>query len=152
MRNSEHRRDAARCQWLRMLLSFFLILVSSFTASCRGLHFYAQAAQGQWQIVSKARPVDAVMNEADTAVKERLALVQELRAFAAKELGLPAEKQYDRYTDLGRPYVVWVVFAAPEFSTEAKTWTYPLLGKLKYRGWFREANAQREGDALRRQG
>lgn len=85
-------------------------------------------------------------------MKQRLALVEELRTFASEKLGLPAERQYDRYTDLGLPYVVWVVFAAPEFSAEAKTWTYLLLSRLKYRDWLTETAARREADDLKRAG
>ena len=136
---------------LRLLLFFCMLLLPA----CRAVHFYTQAAAGQWEIMRKAQPLAAVMHSdggATTAVKERLALVQELRAFAACELHLPAEKQYDRYTDLGREFVVWVVYAAPEFSVEAKTWWYPLLGHLKYRGYFHEADAQEEAARLRAQG
>lgn len=133
----------------------FTAMLACLPASCRSVHFYAQAAHGQWEILHKARPIAEVTgpSSSETAdVKQRLALVEELRTFASEKLGLPAERQYDRYTDLGRPYVVWVVFAAPEFSTEAKTWTYPLLGRLKYRGWFTERAARREADDLKRAG
>lgn len=85
-------------------------------------------------------------------VKQKLTLVQDLRSYAAQALHLPAEAQYDRYTDLGRKYVVWVVYAAPEFSVKAKTWWYPLLGSLKYRGYFNEQDAEHEADHLRREG
>ena len=103
----------------------------------------------------RARPIPEVISECfgETAkVKARLALVHELREFASRELQLPAERQYDRYTDLHRDYVVWVVHAVPEFSVDAKTWWYPVLGKLKYRGYFSEADAQGEGDRLSAQG
>jgi len=139
-------RSAARR--LRLLLPVAALALTA----CRTVHFYTQAAAGQWEIMRKARPIEEVIHGcsgASIAVKGRLALVQELRAFAARELGLPAEKQYDRYTDLGRRYVVWVVAAAPEFSVEAMTWRYPVIGHLKYRGYFSEPDALREGDRLR---
>jgi predicted aminopeptidase len=138
---------------VKIALPLLLTAIVALT-SCRAVHFYAQGAAGQWEIIHKARPVEQMRQDPDTppAVKERLSLVQQLRGFAARELVLPADRQYDRYTDLGRPYVVWVVYAAPEFSVEAKTWWYPVLGHLKYRGYFSEADAQREGDRLRARG
>jgi predicted aminopeptidase len=131
-----------------------LLTVLAALSSCRGVHFYAQGAAGQWEIIHRARPVAQVRQDPDTppAVRERLGIVEELRTYAARALALPAERQYDRYTDLGRPYVVWVVNAAPEFSVEARTWWYPVLGHLKYRGYFSEADAQREGQRLRARG
>ena len=46
--------------------------------------------------------------------------------------------------DLGRAHVVWVVTATPEFSTELHTWWYPVIGRLKYRGFFSEKEARAE--------
>src|SRR5690606_36590476 len=54
--------------------------------------------------------------------------------------------------NLGRRYVVWVIFAAPEFSVDAKSWWYPLVGHLKYRGFFREDLAEKEAAKLRSDG
>jgi predicted aminopeptidase len=59
---------------------------------------------------------------------------------------------YERYADIHRRFVVWNVHAAPEFSLEAKTWWYPVVGSLKYQGWFSEAAARDHAAALRRQG
>jgi len=45
-----------------------------------------------------------------------------------------------------------VVYAAPEFSTESKKWWYPLVGSLKYRGFFNEKDARREAGMLKNKG
>jgi len=123
-------------------------------ASCRTIKFYAQAARGQWEITHKARPIPEVIADPKTKpdLRTRLALVHTLRDYARKELHLPAEKQFRDYADLSRRYVVWVVFAAPEFDTEAHTWWYPLVGTLKYRGFFTESAAKEEADKLKAQG
>ncbi len=138
----------------RHLLTGFLSAAALLLVSCRAVSYYTQAAQGQWRILHGAVPVEKVLADPSVPdkIKEKLQLVAELRRFAAKELHLPAESQYDHYCDLQRPYVVWVVFAAPEFSVEAKTWWYPLVGSLKYRGYFREADAKAEADRLRARG
>lgn len=128
--------------------------LGSLACSCSTAGYYAQAARGHLEIMRKARPNERVIAAPDTkdSLRERLRLVEELRTFARDALGLPAAGQYDRYTDLKRRYVVWVVYAAPEFSTEAVTWWYPLIGKLKYRGYFDEAGAEKLAGELRGQG
>ncbi|MDZ4289706.1 MAG: aminopeptidase, partial [Prosthecobacter sp.] len=122
--------------------------------SCSTVQFYSQAIQGQSEVFDKARPVAEV--KADPVTKlllsQRLDVVAEMLTFAKKELHLPSKGQYERYTDLKRPYVVWVVYAAPEFSVEGKTWSYPFIGKLEYRGFFSEDLAEREAEKWRRQG
>jgi predicted aminopeptidase len=129
-------------------------LIGMGLASCRTVSFYSQAALGQWEIYSKSKPIDSILAESVTPEKlrKKLELVQELRAYARDALNLPSENQYDCYCDLGRKHVVWVVFAAPEFSVEAKTWWYPLVGSLKYRGFFDEKDAEREAESLKKRG
>ncbi len=128
-----------------------VLLILSGCTSCSTLKFYGQAIQGQMQILNEARPVEEVKRDPQTAdtLRKRLVLVDELRTFASKKLKLPVNKQYRSYTDLHRKYVVWVVYASPEFSLESKTWNYPFLGKLKYRGFFKEAEAESEVAKLR---
>jgi predicted aminopeptidase len=123
-------------------------------SGCETAKFYVQAIEGQGEILRKARPMRAVTQDADVSAgtKRKLALVQEVRTFARAELHLPSDRLYDRYTDLGRPYVSWVVYAAPEFSIEGKTWWYPFLGRLEYRGYFSRQSAKDEAARLRAQG
>lgn len=122
--------------------------------SCSTARFYSQALGGQLEIMRKARPVKKVLADPATKplLREKLTTAGDILAFAKSELHLPAESQYDRYTNLGRRYVVWVVFAAPEFSVEPKKWRYPLLGSLSYRGFFKEELAKAEAARLEAEG
>ena len=56
-------------------------------------------------------------------------------------LGLPENASYRRYADLGRPYVVWNVVAAPELSLAPRRWCFPFAGCFSYRGYFSESAA-----------
>lgn len=122
--------------------------------SCTAVTFYTQAALGQAEILRKSRPFDEVRKDpaVEASVKGQLDVVDDIRAFAKAELGLPSDRQYDRYADLGRDHVVWVVFAAPELSMEAKTWAYPFLGELEYRGYFKEKDARKLAEGLEADG
>jgi predicted aminopeptidase len=137
---------------VRMLIAISLLFTA--LASCRTTRYYSQALHGQWQVLARARPIEQVSAAADTPaeVKEKLALVAEMRTFAHSTLKLPTHRQYRNYADLGRKFVVWNVFAAPEFSIEAKSWSYPIVGKLKYRGFFDEEAAKAEAAGLKDEG
>jgi predicted aminopeptidase len=67
-------------------------------------------------------------------------------------LGLPGNKSYRTYADLERDYVVWNVFAAPEFSLAPKNWCYPVAGCVSYRGYFSKDNATKEAERLKAEG
>jgi predicted aminopeptidase len=83
-------------------------------------------------------------------VRKQLESVGQIREFATRNLHLPDNGSYRTYADVGRPYVVWNVVAAPEFSLEPKEWCYPIVGCVAYRGYFVERRAQAFGERLRR--
>jgi predicted aminopeptidase len=85
-------------------------------------------------------------------LKARLELVRDARAFASSDLGLPDNRSYRSYSDLKRPYVVWNVVAAPEFSIQPLRWCFPFVGCLSYRGYFKESNARVFAAALAAKG
>jgi predicted aminopeptidase len=47
---------------------------------------------------------------------------------------------------------VWNVVAAPELSLQLKTWCFPILGCVGYRGYFDRDAARALGEALRKEG
>ncbi len=89
-----------------------------------------QAMGGHLRVMQSARPVADVLIDPLTppALGERLRLAQSIRQFAIAELHLPDNASYQGYADLQRPYVVWNVVAAPEFSLTLKTWCFPVAG------------------------
>ena len=107
--------------------------------------YYWQSASGQLDLVARAKPIpDVIADTSDAALKRRLERVQKMRSFASRELALPDNASYTRYTDLDRPFVVWNVFASPELSLEPRKWCFPVAGCVSYRGYFREADARAE--------
>jgi predicted aminopeptidase len=118
------------------------------------LGYLTQAAQGQWRLMRARRPIEQVIADpaASPDLKARLRVVQDARDFAVSDLGLPDNRSYRSYSDLKRPYVVWNVVAAPEFSVEPQRWCFPFTGCLSYRGYFRENDARNMAAALAARG
>jgi predicted aminopeptidase len=114
-------------------------------SGCSTVGYYAQAAGGHADLLQRSRPVVDWLADENTppALRERLLLTQRVRDFAVSELKLPDNASYRRYADLERGAVVWNVVAAPELSLTLKTWCFPVLGCVGYRGYFsrEEANA-----------
>ncbi|MEW6304598.1 MAG: aminopeptidase [Verrucomicrobiota bacterium] len=143
-------RHAQRA-WVFALACLGLLI---FSTGCRTAGYYGQAAHGQFQILFQRQPIKKLVADPATPVelKQKLELILELRAFAERELALPADGHYLSYVDLRRRFVVWNVNAAPEFSLEANSWWYPIVGSLTYRGYFSEEAARRYAEKLRRRG
>jgi predicted aminopeptidase len=139
-----------------MVTKLRLLLVIAFCLAAQGCGtvYVAQAAKGQLQILTARKPITRVLADPKVSpqLKTRLESVRDAREFAWRELGLPNNKSYTTYADLHREYVVWSVVATPEFSIEPREWCFPIVGCVAYRGYFKEARAQRFADELRAQG
>jgi predicted aminopeptidase len=133
---------------IRATLALALLAIS--TTGC----YLLQSVQGHLTLMSKREPIARVLDNPSTpqALRAQLKSVTAIRDFASRDLGLPDNGSYRSYADVGRPYVVWNVVAAPEFSVDAKQWCYPIVGCVAYRGYFREQRAHAFAARLRGQG
>jgi predicted aminopeptidase len=137
-----------------MVRSFLCLLFAVLLAGCDTVAYYKQAIGGHMGIMSAARPVDEWLADPATpqALRERLVLARGIREFASRELRLPDNASYTSYADLGRPFVVWNVFAAPEFSVSARKECFPFTGCVSYRGFFSEGDARAHAARLKHLG
>ncbi|WP_116895275.1 aminopeptidase [Pseudomonas syringae] len=128
------------------------LTVVTLLAGCSSVSYYGQLAQGQWQLLQAREPVEKIVADPtrDAGLREHLARAQLARTFASEHLHLPDNKSYRLYADLGRPYVVWNVFATDEFSLEPVTHCFPIAGCVAYRGYYSPGGARGEA-ALQRQ-
>lgn len=121
---------------------------------CADLRYLAQSVGGHLDVVHRARPVAEVQTDPQTPpdLAARLALSQRMRDFAVQELRLPDNASYRRYSELSRPAVVWNVVAAPPLSLTLKTWCFPVMGCVGYRGYYDRAQADALAATLQREG
>lgn len=126
----------------------------SLSLSGCGTSYLLQAARGQWQVLRQRQPVERLIasERTEPTLRSRLELVRDVRDFASRELSLPDNRSYRTYRALERPYAVWNVVAAPEFSVIPRRWCFPIVGCLTYRGYFHEVDARRYADRLRARG
>ncbi|OLE19790.1 MAG: hypothetical protein AUG50_02780 [Betaproteobacteria bacterium 13_1_20CM_3_63_8] len=126
-----------------------MLLLLPLLAGCTAAGYYWQGFRGQLDLLERARPIPAVLaTTEDPALKRKLERVLAIREYASRELALPDNPSYRSYTDLGRRFVLWNVFAAPELSLEPRQWCFPVAGCVNYRGYFDEAAARAEAARL----
>ena len=134
----------------------FLVIVALLSSlpGCSSMNFYSQAVKGQLQLLWNRRSLEVVLADPSTnsEVKKKLELARDVLSFAEQQLGLPVEGSYSSYVDTGKPFVIWNVFAADEFSIELQTFCYPIAGCVSYRGFFEEAAAREFAANLQSQG
>ena len=134
--------------------SVLALMLAGPLTGCNNLGYYAQAVGGQVAVMRAAQPIGDVLGDpaGDPGLKKQLEDVRGIREFASRELGLPDNNSYRSYADLGRPYVVWNVFAAPEFSLDSMRWCMFVVGCVNYRGYYDRRDAESLAAELRGEG
>ncbi len=142
--------SAVRRISLISLVTFFAVA----SLKCQSIQYYKQVFDGQMDILKDRRSIAELLDDPATpsTLRKELLFILSVRAFAEKNLRLPVNDHYLSYVELDRPYVVWNVFATPEFSLTPETWCFPIVGCVAYRGYFSEQDAYRFGDSLKQKG
>jgi predicted aminopeptidase len=107
------------------------------------------------KILKGRRPLDEVINDrrTDEETRHKLLLARQARAFAIHRLGLDAGDSYTSFTQLETDTLAWVLSAAYKDRLESKTWWFPIVGRVPYKGYSsqkgaEEAQSKLEGEGL----
>jgi predicted aminopeptidase len=134
---------------MRLLALAWAGVAALAVGGCSTAEYYWQGISGQLDLLGRAQPIAEVLDATrDPGVKRKLERVLAIREYASRELGLPDNASYRRYTDLGRRFVLWNVFATPALSLNPRQWCFPIAGCVNYRGYFAEADARAEAAHL----
>jgi predicted aminopeptidase len=122
------------------------VLLSSCYVTAEGFRYLA--------IRSKAVGMDRALADPKTGPELRLLLerAKGARAFALAELGLKETRNYTSVVALDADRLATVVQACGELSFDRYLWSYPIVGRMPYRGYFDPKDAEKEAARLKKQG
>lgn len=108
----------------------------------------------QTRLLKSRVPIPDIIEDPKTSeeVRKRLKLVQEVKVFATEELNLKDSASYETFVQLDRPYVTWIVRAAPPFELKPYEWWFPIVGSVPYKGYFHPDGAKHEANELKEEG
>ena len=103
---------------------------------------------------SRSRPIEKVLAQESISgdVGVMLSMVQEIRRYAVEEIGLEDNRNYTRYLEMDRDYLVDVASACTADSFTPYEWRFPLFGSFPYKGFYEPEDARREASRLERRG
>ena len=124
--------------------------------SCSGCSpvYVAKAGWAEMKILAGRRPLDEVINDQRTTedTRHKLLLARQARAFAIHMLGLNAGDSYTSFTQLKTDTLAWVLSAAHRDRLESKTWWFPIVGSVPYKGYASQKGAEKAQTKLEDEG
>jgi predicted aminopeptidase len=125
----------------------------SLLSGCGTISYLLQAGQGQFELFNRARPIPDVIADPRTPsrIKELLSEISEIKKYG-EEHGLRPTKNYEQYVQLDRSSAVYVVSAAKALAFQSKEWSFPIVGRFPYLGWFNLNKAKAFAAELRGEG
>lgn len=147
--------ERARPRWGRLLgrllviaaavVVLVILVLLVFSADAR---YITRAGIEEARLLLKRQSIDALLGDSSTpaALRQRLRLVRDARRYAIDSLGLAAGKTYTSYVDVGRDTLLLVLSASRPDRLREVTWTYPIVGVVPYKGFFKAEHARRAAE------
>lgn len=100
--------------------------------------YVIRAGIAEARILAARRPIPEVILDpaTDERTRGKLVLALEARAWAADSLGLDVGDSYTSFTRLHTDTLAMVLSAAYRDRLASKTWWFPIVGRVPYRGYF----------------
>jgi len=109
---------------------------------------------GQAKVLLFSRSNEAVFRDASIRqeTKDRIKFVVEVKQYAEERVGLKKTGNYSRYFEVDEEALLYLISACPKDSLNPYQWTFPLVGRMSYKGFFNFKEAQKEREKLERAG
>jgi predicted aminopeptidase len=113
--------------------------------------------RGAWEegkILGRRRPIAQVIADPRQTpeTRRKLRLVLAAREFGRDALGERVGDSYTLYAEKKSDTLATVLSAAYKDRFAAKTWWFPIVGRVPYKGFFHEEDARREAAKLEAEG
>ena len=136
--------------WKRFLLATgAVVLITSLASGCSPV-YVIRAGIAEAKILRARRPIpDVILDPAtDERTKTKLTFVVEARNYAIEEFELDVGRSYTSFTQLESDTLALVLSAARKDQLTPKTWWFPVVGSVPYKGYFSEDAALKELEKL----
>ncbi len=140
--------------WMRFSLGAGAVVMITLLASACSPMYVIRAGIAEARILRARRPIPEVILDpaTDERTKTKLTFVVEARNYAIDEFALDVGRSYTSFSQLKTDTLAMVLSAARKDQLTPKTWWFPIVGTVPYKGYFNEDNAIEEQEKLEEDG
>jgi predicted aminopeptidase len=143
--------------WRRRVLraaAAFLVLAIAFLVVTPIGRYLVRAGWEEAKILKRRRPIAEMVKDDSlpAATRRKLQAVLDARAFARDSLGLDAKESFTTFTQLRSDTLVLVLSGVYPDRLAQKTWWFPIVGRVPYKGYFDVGDARRAAQDLKKDG
>ena len=123
----------------------FLILISILLTGCGNVLYLSKLGWHQAYITFHSVSVQEILKDEgmNAEVKEKIRFIQEVKRYGEEKLGLKKTKGYSKYFEVKGP-ILYVVTASEKDRLQLHEWSFPITGKVTYKGFFTREGALKE--------
>jgi predicted aminopeptidase len=139
-----------------VIKALFGLGASALAASLSGCSpIYAiQSAAGHADLLIHRRSISDSLQDPRTppALRASLLTADSSRRFAFEKLGLERSKDFSSWSPIDRDAVTYLVTGSRRTKLEPYEWSFPLVGRFPYKGYFKQSRALKEKERLEKKG
>jgi len=140
-------------RWTRLFLSYCLFAAFVFSAiNFRTSVYLFYQAKGQFHILMNTEDLESFRQRCSDSIKEKLDLVEQIKAYSIDSLEYKPTRNFTTIYDQKNEPVLWVLTVSEPYSLSAYEWSFPMVGKVNYKGFFKKELAVKAADHFKANG
>lgn len=132
-------------------LGLLIIIIAGVVWQFELVNYGMMQLRGQLRVVNEAVPLEEFLKDTTTTADQRqkVQIILEAKAFAFEKLGINYSENYSTIFDQADKPSMYVVTACDPYAFRPRMWSFPVVGKFPYKGYFDREKAVAEARRIR---
>jgi predicted aminopeptidase len=138
-------------RWIRLILGYlFFVLVVICVINYQTSIYLIHQGRGQLGVLLNTQSITdySQKNNLTQQEKDNCSLIEKIKAYSIDSLGYLPTKNFTTIYDQKQSPILWVITASQPYALKAYEWTFPVVGKVSYKGFFKKELALKEFNHL----
>jgi predicted aminopeptidase len=142
-------------RWIRLLMSYCLLVLFIFCAINYKVSVYlCYQAKGQMLVLLNRQSLAEFekANSITKTEKDNILLIEKIKKYSIDSLDYKSTLNFTKIYDQKNAAILWVITASMPYELKPYEWTFPIVGTVSYKGFFKKELAKVEYNRLKSMG